>query len=67
MAIGTVKWFNVTKGYGYIRSADGTKDVFFDAAAVQATGLVTLANGTKVSFETKVDRGTTVAANLKAS
>ncbi len=51
MAQGTVKWFNATKGYGFIMPQDGGKDVFVHITAVQAAGLKGLNDGQKVSFE----------------
>ena len=51
MPSGTVKWFNVTKGYGFIEPEDGGKDIFVHITAVQQSGLESLADGQKVSFE----------------
>ncbi len=51
MSIGTVKWFNATKGYGFIQPEDGTKDVFVHISAVERSGLGTLSEGQRVSFE----------------
>ncbi|HWA44676.1 MAG TPA: cold-shock protein [Hypericibacter adhaerens] len=51
MATGTVKWFNPTKGYGFIRPDGGTKDVFVHVTAVQRAGLQTLKEGQKIGFE----------------
>ena len=51
MTIGTVKWFNTTKGYGFIQPDDGSKDVFVHISAVQKSGLGTLKEGQKVSFD----------------
>ncbi len=51
MAIGTVKWFNTTKGYGFIMPQDGGKDVFVHITAVQAAGLRGLNEGQKVTYE----------------
>jgi CspA family cold shock protein len=65
MAIGTVKWFNATKGYGFIMPSDGGKDVFVHITAVQAAGLNGLNDGQKVSFDTVMERGKAAAANLK--
>jgi cold shock protein len=64
MASGTVKWFDETKGYGFIRPADGGKDVFVHITAVRAAGLQTLAEGQKVNFELVSERGKTAAGNL---
>ncbi|MEZ5921668.1 MAG: cold-shock protein [Parvularculaceae bacterium] len=65
MATGTVKWFNATKGYGFIQPDDGGKDVFVHVTAVQKAGLTGLNEGQKVSFDLASDRGKTSAANLK--
>jgi CspA family cold shock protein len=51
MATGTVKWFNESKGYGFIAQDDGGKDVFVHFSAIQGSGFRTLADGQKVSFE----------------
>ena len=67
MAMGTVKWFNPTKGYGFIQPDDGGKDVFVHISAVERAGLSTLAEGTKVSFDLVADRrsGKSSADNLR--
>ena len=65
MAIGTVKWFNATKGYGFIQPQDGGKDVFVHVTAVEAAGLRNLNEGQKVSYEVNMDRGKAAATNLK--
>ena len=69
MASGTVKWFNPTKGYGFIQPSDGGKDVFVHISAVERAGLNTLNEGQKVSFELRADRktGKSSADNLKAA
>ncbi len=51
MAIGTVKWFNPTKGYGFIEPEDGSKDTFVHISAVEKAGLTTLNEGQKVEYE----------------
>ncbi len=67
MATGTVKWFNATKGFGFIQPEDGSKDVFVHISAVQGAGLSTLNEGQKVQFElVKGKDGKTSAGNLKA-
>jgi CspA family cold shock protein len=65
MAIGTVKWFNPTKGFGFIQPETGGKDVFVHISAVERAGLRTLNEGQKVSFEIATERGRQAAANLK--
>ena len=65
MATGTVKWFNPTKGFGFIVPQDGGKDVFVHVTAVQAAGLRGLDEGQNVSFEVVMERGKAAAANLK--
>ncbi len=66
MAIGTVKWFNTTKGFGFIVPQDGGKDVFVHITAVQAAGMRGLNEGQKVSYEIAMERGKAAAINLKA-
>ena len=65
MATGTVKWFNATKGYGFITPQDGGKDVFVHITAVQAAGLQGLNDGQKVNYEVAMERGKAAATNLK--
>ncbi len=65
MAIGTVKWFNATKGYGFIQPDGGGKDVFVHISAVEKAGFTGLAEGTKVSYEIVSDRGKESAGNLR--
>jgi CspA family cold shock protein len=67
MAIGTVKWFNAQRGYGFIQPSDGGKDVFVHVTAVQSAGLGTLVEGQKLSFEVTNERGKPAATNLKAA
>ena len=62
---GTVKWFNATKGFGFIMPQDGSKDVFVHITAVQAAGLRGLDEGQKVTFEVVQERGKAAATNLK--
>lgn len=64
MAIGTVKWFNAQKGYGFIQPSSGGKDVFVHISAVERAGLGTLTEGQKVSYDVARDRGKEAAANL---
>jgi len=66
MATGTVKWFNPTKGYGFIMPTEGGKDVFVHITAVERAGLKTLNEGQKVSFEVSMERGKPAAVNLRA-
>ncbi len=65
MAIGTVKWFNATKGFGFIVPQDGGKDVFVHITAVQKAGLTGLNENQKVSYDVITERGKAAAANLK--
>jgi cold shock protein len=65
VAKGTVKWFNPTKGYGFIQPSDGGKDVFVHISAVERAGLSTLNEGQAVQFEEVSNRGKTSAENLK--
>ncbi len=65
MAQGTVKWFNGTKGYGFIQPEAGGADVFVHVSAVERAGLRGLAEGQKVSYELATERGKTSAVNLK--
>lgn len=65
MATGTVKWFNPTKGYGFIAPQGGGQDVFVHISAVQRAGLTTLNEGQKVDFEVVNNRGRSSAENLK--
>ncbi len=64
MATGTVKWFNTTKGFGFIAPDDGGKDVFVHISALEAAGLRSLSDGQKVNFETEDNRGRQAAANI---
>ena len=65
MANGTVKWFNTTKGYGFIKPDDGGKDVFVHITAVQQAGLQGLDDGQRVAYDLQEERGKTAASNLK--
>ncbi len=64
MANGTVKWFNGTKGFGFIQPEDGGKDVFVHISAVERAGLRGLNEGQRVSYELQNERGRTAAVNL---
>lgn len=68
MSSGTVKWFNATKGFGFIQPDDGSADVFVHISAVERAGLRSLADGQKISFEIVQDRrsGKSSADNLRA-
>ncbi len=65
MAVGTVKFFNTAKGYGFIQPEDGSKDVFVHISAVERAGLSSLRDGQKVSFDVTSERGKNAATNLK--
>jgi cold shock protein len=67
MATGTVKWYNETKGYGFIQPDNGGKDVFVHASALERAGMRGLAEGQKVSYEVESDRrtGKESATNLQ--
>jgi CspA family cold shock protein len=69
MAMGTVKWFNPEKGYGFIQPDDGQRDVFVHISAVERSGLRSLQEGQKVSFEVATDRrtGKASASNLQVA
>jgi CspA family cold shock protein len=65
MATGTVKWFNPTKGYGFIQPQDGSKDVFVHISAVERAGLSSLNEGQVIEYELVSNRGKQAAENLK--
>ena len=65
MATGTVKWFNATKGYGFIQPQGGGKDVFVHISAVERAGLSNLSEGQQIEYEIVASRGRESAENLK--
>lgn len=66
MSTGTVKWFNSTKGYGFIQPDDGGQDVFVHISAVERAGLSTINEGQKLSYDLeRGNNGKTAATNLK--
>lgn len=69
MSNGTVKWFNGQKGFGFIQPEDGSKDVFVHISAVERSGMHSLAEGQKLSYELETDRrsGKQSAGNLRAA
>lgn len=67
MSVGTVKWFNTQKGFGFIQPDDGSKDVFVHISAVERSSLGTLSEGQKLSFDLeRGQQGKTSAVNLQA-
>ena len=67
MKTGIVKFFNTTKGFGFIVPDDGSKDVFVHISAVERAGMETLTEGQRISFDVVEERGKNAAANLKAA
>jgi CspA family cold shock protein len=65
MPVGTVKFFNTQKGYGFIRPEDGSKDVFVHITAVERAGMRSLVEGQRVSYEIVTERGKQAAGNLQ--
>jgi CspA family cold shock protein len=66
MSVGTVKWFNATKGYGFIQPEDGSADVFVHISAVERAGLGGLNEGQRVTFDLeRGQKGKMAAVNLK--
>lgn len=67
MAIGTVKFFSSTRGFGFIQPEDGTKDVFVHRSAVESAGMETLTEGQRIQYEAITAGGKTAASNLAAA
>jgi len=68
MSTGTVKWFNSTKGFGFIQPSEGGADVFVHISAVEKAGLATLKEGQQISFDAvRGQKGKIAAENLKAA
>lgn len=65
MAIGTVKFFDATKGFGFIQPESGEKDVFVHISAVQNAGMSTLVDGQRIKYEVVTERGKLAAGNLE--
>ena len=65
MATGTVKWFNATKGFGFIQPENGGSDEFVHISALERAGLATLNEGQRVSYELATNKGKTSAVNIK--
>ena len=67
MAIGTVKFINATKGFGFIAPEDGDKDVFVHISALERAGMSTLSEGQRISYEVVSERGKLAADNISAA
>ena len=67
MATGTVKFFDTSRGFGFIQPESGEKDVFVHISAVQNAGMDTLTEGQRISYEVVTERGKLAASNLKAA
>jgi CspA family cold shock protein len=65
MATGTVKFFNTQKGFGFIQPTDGSRDVFVHVSALERSGMRTLVEGQKVSFDVVTERGKQAASNIQ--
>ena len=65
MATGIVKWFNPTKGYGFVQPDDGGKDVFIHISKLEEKGIANLEENQKISYETESNRGKTSATNIE--
>jgi CspA family cold shock protein len=66
MAIGTVKFFNATRGFGFIQPEDGSRDVFVHKSAVEGAGLTPLREGQRIQYEIVSEHGKSAAGNLAA-
>ena len=64
MSTGIVKWFNPTKGYGFIQPDQGSSDVFVHISALEQAGIATLNEGQRVNYEVATNKGKTSAVNL---
>lgn len=67
MEVGTVKWFDAGKGFGFIQPQHGSKDVFVHISAVERAGMGTLTEGQQVSYDVTTERGKQAATNLRAA
>jgi CspA family cold shock protein len=67
MPVGTVKFFNTQKGFGFIQPDDGSKDVFVHISAVEHAGMRSLVEGQKISYEIVTERGKQAAGNLQSA
>lgn len=67
MSNGTVKWFNPTKGYGFVQPDDGSKDVFIHISALEVAGLANLQEGQRIEYELATNKGRTSAVNIKVA
>jgi CspA family cold shock protein len=65
MQIGTLKWFNFTKGYGFIEPSDRSRDIFLHNSALEQAGIKNIDSGQKLSFETVTQKGKLSATNIK--
>ena len=65
MQIGTLKWFNFTKGYGFIEPSDRSRDIFLHISAIEQAGIKNIDSGQKLSFETVTQKGKLSATNIK--
>ena len=65
MQTGTIKWFNSTKGYGFIEPSDKSRDVFLHISALEQAGIKNIDSGQRISFETVTQKGKLSAINIK--